>query len=57
MSCDNELGYNYLNTAFTGTRSTALSGTEGLFAEFFLPQDQGVASSLEQTELKSYFEK
>jgi hypothetical protein len=57
MSCDNELGYNYLNTSFSGTQSTALSGTNGLFEEFFLPQDRGVASTLEQTELKSYFDK
>jgi hypothetical protein len=54
-----ELGYNYLNTAFTGTNSTALSGTDDpeikdIFDLAFRHQ-HGVASSLEQTELKSYF--
>jgi hypothetical protein len=59
--CDHapEIGYNYLNTAFTGTHSTALSGSDdpelaGLFSNLFATQN-GVASSLEQTELKSYF--
>jgi hypothetical protein len=53
-----ELGYNYLDTRFSGTSSIALSGANAdLFSEFFLPQDLGVASSLVQTELKSYFQK
>ena len=57
MDCNNqELGYNYLNTAFTGTHSTALSGVnDPELGDFIIFQDMGVASSLEQTELKSYF--
>lgn len=45
-----EIGYNYLNTAFTGTSSDRLSG----HAEFpFLPEDQGVAQLLSNFELTS----
>lgn len=45
-----EIGYNYLNTAFTGTSSTKLSGN-GDFA--ILPEDAGVAALLSQFELSS----
>jgi hypothetical protein len=61
MSCDGpELGYNYLNTAFTGTyfipASSSDPETEELFRQFAIPQDRGVANTLENTELKSYFQ-
>jgi len=47
-----EIGYNYLNTAFTGTSSAALSGRPG--QEFtMLPEDSGVAALLSQFELTS----
>jgi Major capsid protein Gp23 len=45
-----EIGYNYLNTAFTGTSSAKLSGN-GDFA--VLPEDSGVAALLSQFELTS----
>jgi hypothetical protein len=45
-----EIGYNYLNTAFTGTSSAKLSGN-GDFA--ILPEDAGVAALLSQFELSS----
>lgn len=45
-----EIGYNYLNTAFTGTSSTKLSGN-GDFT--ILPEDAGVAALLSQFELSS----
>jgi hypothetical protein len=45
-----EIGYNYLNTAFTGTSSAKLSG-HGDFA--ILPEDAGVAALLSQFELSS----
>lgn len=45
-----EIGYNYLNTAFTGTSSDKLSG----HADFeILPEDSGVAQLLSQFELTS----
>lgn len=46
-----EIGYNYLNTAFTGTSSAALSGRAGAFD--ILPEDAGVAALLSQFELTS----
>jgi len=58
-SSEPELGYNYLNTAFSGTQSQPLSSTnieqQSLLDEFFIPQDLGVASAIQQKELKSYF--
>jgi hypothetical protein len=50
LSANPELGYQYLNTAFTGASSTALSGNS-----FFsiAPQDRGVAALLSQFELSS----
>tara|TARA_R110000824_G_scaffold351429_1_gene538467 strand:- start:534 stop:713 length:180 start_codon:yes stop_codon:yes gene_type:complete len=47
-----ELGYQYLDTRFTGTSSTKLSGS-GLFP--FPNQDMGVANLLADAELQSYF--
>jgi len=46
-----ELGYNYLNSAFTGMSSDALSGLPGTFD--FLPEDQGIGQLLSQFELSS----
>ena len=46
-----ELGYNYLNTAFTGTSSAKLSGLTGTFTG--LPEDSGVAQLISQFELSS----
>ena len=51
-----EIGYNYLNTTFTGTSSDQLSGTSdssigGLSA--FVAEDRGVAALLSQFELTS----
>ena len=51
-----EIGYNYLNTTFTGTSSDQLSGTNdtsigGLSA--FVAEDRGVAALLSQFELTS----
>lgn len=49
-----EVGYNYLNTAFTGTSSTNLTGLETDDFNFLTPgQDQGVAAVLSQFELSS----
>jgi hypothetical protein len=45
-----ELGYNYLNTSFTGTISDQLTGND-LFP--FLPEDRGVASKTSSKEFKS----
>lgn len=54
---NNELGYNYLNTSFTGTKSTFLSGSNKPdISDFILPCDSGVAGSLNQFELKNYFD-
>ena len=47
-----ELGYQYLDTRFTGTSSTKLSGS-GNFP--FPNQDTGVANLLADAELQSYF--
>lgn len=51
-----EIGYNYLNTTFTGTSSDKLSGTNdtsaGLLSSF-LAEDTGVAALLSQFELTS----
>ena len=45
-----ELGYQYLDTRFTGTSSTKLSGS----GNFPLPnQDMGVANLLADAELQS----
>jgi hypothetical protein len=46
-----EIGYNYLNTAFTGTSSSALTGVAGVWSN--LPEDSGVAALLSQFELSS----
>jgi len=46
-----ELGYQYLDTRFTGASSQALSGAPGYFP--MEPQDQGVAALLSQFELSS----
>ena len=45
-----EIGYNYLNTAFTGTSSAALSGDA---AWTVLAEDAGVAAVISQFELSS----
>jgi len=52
ISDGKEIGYNYLNTAFTGTSSAALSGRTGQEFEM-LPEDSGVAAILSQFELTS----
>ena len=49
-SASTELGYNYLNTAFTGTSSAKLSGGAGFDN---LLEDSGVARLLSQFELTS----
>jgi len=46
-----ELGYNYLNSAFTGMSSDSLSGLPGTFD--FVPEDQGIGQLLSQFELSS----
>jgi len=46
-----EIGYNYLNTAFTGTSSSALTGVAGVWDK--LPEYTGVAALLSQFELSS----
>ena len=49
-----EIGYNYLNTAFTGTTATASSALTGLANVWDnLPEDSGVAALLSQFELSS----
>lgn len=51
-----ELGYNYLNTAFTGTQNQALSGSaDPELKDFIIPSDSGTAASVDSFELKSYF--
>jgi hypothetical protein len=50
LSANPELGYQYLNTAFTGASSSALSGNS---AFTIVPEDQGVAALLGQFELSS----
>ena len=47
---NNELGYNYLNTSFTGTTSPNLSGN-ALFP--ILPEDMGVANKLSNAEFRN----
>lgn len=47
-----ELGYQYLDTRFTGTSATSLSGLGGAGTEFqMLDEDKGVAAILSQFEL------
>lgn len=46
-----ELGYNYLNTAFTGASSAALSGAPGVWDNF--GEDNGVGALISQFELSS----
>jgi len=46
-----ELGYQYLDTRFTGASSVSLSGAPGYFP--MAPEDQGVAALLSQFELSS----
>ena len=48
-----ELGYQYLNTAYTGTSSASLSGTAGAYGHLFpsITVDQGVAQLLKNFEL------
>jgi len=46
-----ELGYNYLNTAFTGASSAALSGATGVWDN--LVEDSGVGALISQFELSS----
>jgi hypothetical protein len=49
-----EIGYNYLNTAFTGTTATATAALTGLTGVWDnLPEDAGVAALLSQFELSS----
>jgi hypothetical protein len=43
-----EMGYNYLNTAYTGASSGSLSGLDGVFD--MMPEDQGVAQMLQNFE-------
>ena len=50
LSANPELGYQYLNTDFTGASSSALSGNS---AFTIVPEDQGVAALLGQFELSS----
>jgi len=45
-----EMGYNYLNTAYTGTSSEALSGSSAAGFEF-APEDRGVAEWLANYEM------
>ena len=46
-----ELGYNYLNTAFTGASSAALSGLPGVWDN--IDEDNGVGALISQFELSS----
>lgn len=49
-----EIGYNYLNTAFTGTTATAVNALTGLAGYWDnVPEDAGVAALLSQFELSS----
>jgi len=45
-----EIGWNYLDTRFTGTSSSALSGNEHFP---FVAEDQGRAATLKQMEMWS----
>lgn len=51
MAHGKEVGYNYLNTAFTGASSAALSGKSGVWDN--TPEDAGVGALLSQFELSS----
>ena len=51
LSGNPELGYQYLNTGFTGTTTDAFSGATGYFD--MVDQDKGVAQLLSQFELSS----
>jgi Major capsid protein Gp23 len=54
LSDGKEIGYNYLNTAFTGTSSAKLSGLGATGTQFNgLVEDSGVAALLSQFELTS----
>ena len=48
---DNELGYQFLDTRFTGTSSTSLTGLAGVWS--FADQDKGVAELLKNFEINS----
>jgi hypothetical protein len=48
---DNELGYQFLDTRFTGTSSTSLTGRAGIWS--FADQDRGVAELLKNFEINS----
>jgi len=50
-SAGKELGYNYLNTAFTGASSAALSGKADVWDH--IPEDNGVGALISQFELSS----
>jgi hypothetical protein len=51
-----EIGYQYLDTSFSGTQTPFLSGSCDPELDFYiLLSDRGVASTLDQTELKPYF--
>jgi hypothetical protein len=45
------MGYQFLDTAFTGTKNCMLSGND-FFP--FVPEDKGVAGTLGQEEFKSF---
>jgi hypothetical protein len=49
---EREIGYNYLNTTFTGASTGALHAASLLLGGYV---DLGVAASLQQTELTTYF--
>lgn len=51
LSGNPELGYQYLNTGFTGTTTAAFSGAAGYFD--MVDQDKGVAQLLSQFELNT----
>jgi hypothetical protein len=54
ISDNREIGYNYLNTAFTGTSSARLSGLGATGTQFNgLVEDSGVAALISQFELTS----
>jgi hypothetical protein len=48
---NNELGYQFLDTRFTGTSSTSLTGLAGVWS--FADQDKGVAELLKNFEINS----
>jgi hypothetical protein len=50
-SANKELGYNYLNSSFTGVSSEALSGLPGVWDR--TPEDAGVGALISQFELSS----